>query len=396
MKNPRFRQPVLLIPVVLLTLTAASCGKSVETDGLNGAPSITQTTGKNGPDDTKTATTGPTCTTEQRVTWRFVQPQPTLHHTVDLLIVADTSTSLNAKRARIAAQLPAFISHLSAQTNYRVGVMLAHGGASNNTGRLFAASGSNLVLNSRDLTAAQIQTQLTNTLLHPAADVDETEGEAMMYSAQRSLGSDRLPQIQAQGFYRPEAALSIVFVTDENDVCYPPELHGYFAWPDYVPSPRGVEAIAYQKYCADPGGSAKITPESTLAQFQAFKSAEKLNFGGIVHSNPAGVPHAGEDSIGHGILELLGLVPDSVSLDLNLRDYSAGLAQLANVASLQLDLKTLFDVTDHGVLDPTTLLVTVDAQTVHATYAAQPSQVQLSVTDAGHAGSVVQISACPK
>ena len=115
-----------------------------------------------------------------------------------------------------------------------------------------------------------------------------------------------------------------------------------------------------------------------------------------MHSNPAGVPHAGEDSIGHGILELLGLVPDSVSLDLNLRDYSAGLAQLANVASLQLDLKTLFDVTDHGVLDPTTLLVTVDAQTVHATYAAQPSQVQLSVTDAGHAGSVVQISACPK
>lgn len=189
------------------------------------------------------------CGAEQTVRWNFEQPQPVYNRSVDLLFVVDSSASLNEERKRLATDLPAFVQALAPEMDYRIAVMLAHGPSSPHSGRLYSPAGVPKVLSSKSLSASQIQSYLSRTLGQSVADVDQANGEMMMDSLMRSLESGRYAELQAQGFYREGAALSIVFVTDENDICYPPELLGYTGFPHYVRSYRNSERVAYDAYC---------------------------------------------------------------------------------------------------------------------------------------------------
>jgi hypothetical protein len=302
--------PALLFPALLLIVVSVSCGKNVAVGPIDSI--------LDGPGGTGRGSTDLKCGPEQQLTWTFVQPGPNQNHSVDMIFVVDTSYSMDAKRARVASQIPAFVSELSANTDLRIGVMLGHGGGSYYSGRLFAAENSPLVLDSKIHSMGFIKSSLRKTLADKTDDVDGANGEMLLYSVMKSLEADRVAEIQQAGLYRPQAALALVYVTDENDGCFQPEKNGFLNFPDFVPSIFGTEGPAYETYCTGPGLTVSNYPSVAYSRIQSFKGTEPLVLGGIVHIDPARVPQGAEmeESIGHGILQHLGQAQSSVGIEI--------------------------------------------------------------------------------
>lgn len=368
---------------IALLLLLSACGKSLREEG---------------PADrlphSNDATDSFACSDANRLSWQFTQPQPTQNRSVDLLFVVDTSASLKDERSRIAKELPAFVAALDVRSDVRIAVMPAHGGASSKSGKLNSAPGTPLVLDTGRQTVSSIQSDLRKTLEQDLPDQDEANGEMMMYSLTRGLQGAQLTQNRAHGFFRTGAALSVVFISDENDACFPPELKGYTSFPDFAPSARGWEGIAYRRYCLSSSGQEMVTPASTYASLLALTGGRKLSLGAITHHTASRVPVGGEDAIGHGLIELVRQSIDGQILELSDLDYSAGLSALGNIVSKQLLLLTRFDLSGNQTLANDSLSVKVDGKSVPASFDPSARAVQIHAGDAGGAGSQIQITAC--
>lgn len=373
---------------VLFACTAASlggCGKEVEIEG-SGSGLTSATPG----------TPLPSASCEIPKHWRFTQPDTVENRAVDLLFVVDTSSSLREERARLAATVPAFLEALDARTDYRIGVMLGHGGASAYSGRLYAPAGTPKVLSAAAMSPDAIRAALATTLAQEVADADEANGEMLLYSFNRALQSDRYAEARALGFFRPDAALSVVFISDENDVCFQPQLNGFTAFPDYVPSTRGFETTAFNRYCVDRAGTPLITADRVLSAARARKGENPLSFGAIAHVDPGRVPNAAgsEDAIGHGFLELVRGTPAGLMLELADVAYTAGLARLGTIVRTSLNLKSVFALDNTSGVRPESVRVLVDRALVAARYDKATGTVELAPEQAGHAGSTIEVSGC--
>ncbi len=392
MKQPNPK--ILLLSVAMML--ALGCGKDVSLDGgkpfpHSGLPPV-------GPPSHE-APPSTACGPDSWLTWTFIQPQPIVRRAVDILIVVDTSKSLGEERSRIASTLPAFLQELHPETDYRVAVMLGHGGHSKYSGKLFAAGGSPKVLDSRRHGVATIQSHLRSTLSHVKADhYYHGNGEMLMYSLQKSLAPDHLAEIQREGFYRNDAALSVIFVTDENDVCFQPQFHGYDQFPDYAPSMKDkngldYEMYAYSLYCMDSSGAPAVSPRTVRQAFREFKKENPLSWGAIIHVL-RDFPKEGEDAIGHGILQFVQGEANGVLIDIGQTSYSAGLAKLGNVVSLQQNLQTSFRLDGSQQVDPSTVRATVDGRGVPVSFDSGSRVATIPGSEAGIGGSVVQVQGC--
>jgi hypothetical protein len=333
---------------------------------------------------------GPRCSDNSgRLTWQFRQPVPNYNKAVDLLFVTDTSLSLVPERGRLIRSIPHFLKGLPADADPRIAVMLGHGGKSKWSGRLFSRGSSPKVINPKAMSERDTEEALEHALACPPLELASTNGEALLLSLKKSLSDKRFSEIRGQGFFRDGAALSVVFVSDENDVCYDPREHGFTGFPDFKSSLFGLEDYAKRKYCGS------LTPESLMSDLQATFPGRKISMGAIVHSDPAYVSHWGEDSIGHGFLELISKLPDSIPMDIRSGDFDQGLSRLASVSTIQLALMTSFSIKSDATLDPNSILVWVDGVAVPATFDADTQTVRIDGKDAGIALSQVDISACP-
>jgi hypothetical protein len=118
----------------------------------------------------------------------------------------------------------------------------------------------------------------------------------------------------------------------------------------------------------------------------------------VVHSEPQFVGKWGEDSIGHGYLQLASQLPDSIVMDIRSGDFDSGLARLASVSTSQVLLQTRFELKAESVLDSATLAVFVDGRAVQASLIVGEHDrpvVALAGQDAGTALSQIDISICP-
>jgi len=364
------------VALTLVTATAlAACGKSVGIGNISEVNRI----GAAPPSAAQ-------CDPAHLRSWLFSQPVGVETRVQDLLFVVDTSLSMAPKRERIADAIPAFLSHLPPGTDLRVGVMLGHGGASNYSGRLYQADKEPKVLSSKTLSISALQEGLRKKLSSVKADRDEANGEALLYSLMKSFDTKQLRDIKGQDFYRSNAGLSVAFISDENDICVP----------DDGPSSGGIEKIAYDKYCPALGNDPMEIPQNIYSQLKSFKNGLPLALAGIVHVDPAQVPKGPsfEDSLGHGYLELLGLTPGGVAIDINQADYSQGLSTLAGTASTQLTLLTDFQLDGAESLQASSVSVTVDGKRVPATFDLDTRKVQIEEAQAGHAQSAIVVSAC--
>ncbi|MGE3759541.1 MAG: hypothetical protein AB7H97_17380, partial [Pseudobdellovibrionaceae bacterium] len=149
---------------------------------------------------------------------------------LDVLFVVDTSlsmkkpsaTSPQGELAQLASQMDKYIEVFrNDSTDINVGVMLGHGPNSHWHGRLYKASkGDPAVLKTRDLDKNRMIKLLTDKMKSVPNESGGAQGEAMMLSLFQSINKKNLREEIGKDFFREKATLAVIFVTDEQDVCY--------------------------------------------------------------------------------------------------------------------------------------------------------------------------------
>jgi hypothetical protein len=315
---------------------------------------------------------------------RFRQPEGTLLKKVDLLFVTDTSGSMDYERQSIADGIGSFVGELPADADYRVAVMLGHGSRSNYYASLYAKGRRGPVLDSTKLALPDLRANLKSLLTGQPDDYYSDGGEELLFSFQQALlEPNRLTRARDQGFFRPDAALAVIFVSDENDICA-----RYPAGVTRVPDIDGnLERKAFERDCGS------VTPESVLAAVQQLQGDRPFLLGGIVYNNQ-NYPRGNENEYGYGFMELIQQ-SKGISVDLAGGHYDTGLADIGKLVTRQITLRHDFDLAiDRAKLDPATIDVHVDGDPVAHEYVAEKNRVH--VDQAGEALSSVDVGYCEK
>ena len=309
----------------------------------------------------------------------FRQPEAQISRKVDLLFVLDTSGSLDAERQQIGQGVDAFLAALPVDVDAHIGVVLGHVGA--RSGQLYRRNNASpLVLKTSDWSREQIRSELSHRMRYTAGEGASDGGEALLYSYHQLLEPANVARARNEGLFRDEAALVVVFVTDENDICarYPEGITP-------VPDPERKEESAFRRYCAD------VTPESVLEKTQLFMAGKPVVLSGIIYHPQSQIPRGAENEIGYGILELVEQSSGAL-IDLAGGNFHIGLEQIGSLAVKKLQLKTDFVLTSSNI-DPNTFDVRVDNQSVAFAY--NEALARLSLTDyAGIENSEVFIAYC--
>jgi hypothetical protein len=130
---------------------------------------------------------------------------------VDVLFVVDNSCSMDAEQTALANNFPTFMdSFTGSGLDYHIGVVSMDMWASSHRGRLRQAGGIRYI--DRDVSnPTQVFSQMA--VMGTGGDSEE-KGRAAAYTAIEQLSG---PGGFNEGFYRDDAALHFVFVSDEDD-----------------------------------------------------------------------------------------------------------------------------------------------------------------------------------
>lgn len=311
------------------------------------------------------------------------QPEAELTKNIDILFMVDTSGSLDIERSSIGEGVDAFVGALPADANVRIGVMLAHAGTW--SGKLYRyGTVGPYVLDTQSMSLADIRTVLRQRMQKVATENETDGGEVGLYSLSRALDADRMAESRSLGFFREDAALAVVFVTDENDICarYPEGIT-----PVYDPDRK--EAPAFNKYCQN------LTAESTYLKLREFQKERPLLVSGIVYFEESNIPASGENEIAYGILDIIR-ANNGLMVDLAGGRFYEGLANIGSLVTKRLNLITEYPLDNKGQeIDESTIAVEVDGSQVPFNFDSLVSEVHLT----GYAGlenSEVYIGYCLK
>lgn len=313
---------------------------------------------------------------------RFVQPEAEVSRKIDILFVTDTSGSLNQERAGIADGIDSFVEQLPSEVDYQIGVLLGHGSRSSYSGKLYASNKKeSVVLRSSEMELAKIRSELSQKLTRVKSDRSSDGGEEGLYSLTQALKSENLSKARAHGFFREDAALAVIYIADENDICarYP---EGVVP----VPDRDRLEGPAFKRDCSN------VTEESVLQALKDHQGDQPLLVAGIVYNNLQTVPHGGENELGYGYLKHISLA-NGLTIDLADGRYDEGLAKIGTLASVKLRLIDEFTLARPEV-DLDTLAVQVNGREVEFDFTKETNSVFLP--EPGTALSVVDINYCLK
>jgi hypothetical protein len=304
-------------------------------------------------------TTGPGCYEEN-----YTQPRAQRTDKLDLLLVLDTSASLFNERARVAHRIDRFIKKLPENTHYRIGILLAHGKRSPWSGRLYYDGLiTPTVFDSKLHSVSWIRLNLKFRLMFTPYDYWSDGGEAAFYSLHKILEGKNLERAQKSGFFRSDAALSVVFVSDENEICSdPPPGINRRKDADFYKG-QSLESLAAQENCTvvdSNGVSQRLSPSYMLQRLREFKGAQGLSIGAIVHTRTdiKNITPRGEDEYGYGYMDIVREAK-GVAIDINDKDYASGLSRLGTDAALSMTLFRRF-VLKHNPIEIESLLASVD------------------------------------
>jgi len=312
------------------------------------------------------------------------QPDEQIHRSVDLLFVADTSGSMQDNRVAVADGLHAFVGQLPTNVDYRIGMILAHSSTSAQSGKLWTlpyqdrnpATGYPFVLDSSQMSQSLIQARLREMM--QVAPEAGGQGEMGMFSLLGSIGS-HLEHNRAKGFFRPNAALAIVFISDENDICA--------VYPQNPATQTGLTAPEQQIRTRDcPNG---IQVNSVIEAVRQLQGQRPFLFGGVVNDDIT-LSYPGNDGYGWGYMEL---IQQSLGLSVNIEsgNYVSGLAQIGGLVTRSLDL-ILSQHLNLSPVDASTITVHVDGVSKPYTYIESTNTVHFD--DAGGARSRVEVGYC--
>ncbi|MFG1500931.1 hypothetical protein ABMA70_12055 [Halobacteriovorax sp. XZX-3] len=289
---------------------------------------------------------------------------------IDILVIPDTSASIISERAQIAEGFNAFLDVLPSAADVNIAVMLGHGSGSTHFGKLYTKSTEPTILSNRSLTIEEIKTHLRTKMENPAGDYRTDGGEAGLASLNRALEDDYYSSIQGQGFFREDAALVVVFVADEQDICaiYPEGVTP-------VPDPQGGEDRSRLTECFD-GETQIVTPKSVLDKLKARYTDRPLVTGGVIYNNLSTIPFGGENEIGYGYKEFVEF-GGGFTVDMATGEYGDGLSKLGTLAMSRIDPVNSFNLEVTNI-DTNTIRTFVDGKEVQYSYDTELNIVSLN------------------
>jgi cell division septation protein DedD len=302
-----------------------------------------------------------------------------ISRSIDILFVMDTSGSMDDNRAKVADGLSSFVAELPADVDYQVGVMLAHGSKSAWSGNLFKY-GNTTIFSSKTMSISSIQGQLKSMVLNTPTDAYGEQGEEGSYSLMKGL-TTQLATNQKAGFFRPNAALAVIFVSDENDICAP-----------YVGQPTMPGLTSAEKKIRTRDCSTGIATNQVVAQVKALQGTRPYMFGAVAHEQLNYSDSAGNDSYGFGYMDIVQAT-SGVSTEINDGSYTQGLSTMGKLATIKLNLVLDYTLA-HLNVDPTSIQTHVDGLPVPFTYDAAGNDVHLST--GGGPLSTVDVNYCLK
>ncbi len=310
---------------------------------------------------------------------------------LDVLFVVDTSLSMrkpspNSPRgelAQLASQMGKYVEVFGEKTDINIGVMLAHGPQSKYSGRLFKSSkGDPAVLKTSDRLDRNRMTKLLEDKMRAVPnDSSDAQGEALLLSLFSSINDkSRRNEIINQGLFRKDAALAVIFVTDEQDVCfdyssindpntnapYQPTMKQITVKGKTVRNAKGKkvrtagetkmvqdphEVRFFKNVCSKAFKGGLLKPEHVHDALTALKGGgEKLMLSGIVYTSTDLTPAAGredENEMGHGVIELVGrengLLVDLNSVGSGVERFSKEMTALAQNVQSEMRASNQFD-----------------------------------------------------
>ncbi|MBD63684.1 MAG: hypothetical protein CME62_00625 [Halobacteriovoraceae bacterium] len=317
---------------------------------------------------------------------QYAPDEEAITRKLDIIIVPDTSTSLKEERESIANGFDFFLNTIPNEIDYKIGVILGHSGKSPKSGRFFQRDTEPLILESALHTIDDITDGLYRKLKSPAGDGFSDGGEMGLYSIDNAL-TNNIEELQSQGMLREDAALLIVFVADEQDIC--------FEYPEHIQpvrDPQRKEPKAMAKYCQDEAGNFIITPQSVLAKIKEVNGSRPLVLGGVIYTNKDSMPINGENEIGYGYKEIVELA-GGTNIDLATGDYGDGLERLGKLAMSSIDPQNEFNLKTSNI-DQDSIKVTVDGAEAEYTYSSELNQIIL--TEERSPFSVARVEYCRK
>lgn len=277
-------------------------------------------------------------------------PSTPITDKIDILFVVDTSASLIEERSMIASQMGAFIDRLRPNVDYQIAVMPAHGPKTpksphNLHGELYSTgTGDSPVIRYRGIQGKRgVVEELRKKMLRLKKDSSYAQGEVGLLSLYSSLTSSSLKQkMKREGFLRENAALAVIFVADENDVCYDYSKGGT---PNYNGSGQRdpVEQITFDGICKVNGKP--LTPGQVLEALKREKGEMPIILTGVVYTSN-NIPkktdrYAPENEMGRGYLDLIRL-GHGQAVNLADKNFGASLASLGNYSQFRMEYENTF------------------------------------------------------
>jgi hypothetical protein len=318
----------------------------------------------------------------------FTQPTRDISKKLDILFVPDTSNSIFKERESAADGIDHFVAALPADTDFRVAAILAHGSTSPYAGRLYSSSHQEPeVLDSKAMSQDQIRSGLRAKLVEAKGDRGSDGGEMGMFTILEALKTKNLKLSQSLGFFRNDAALAVVFVADENDICaaYPKGVAP-------VPDPNGQEPLVKTRDCKS------VTAQHVYSSLKNLKRGMPITMAAIVYTpesiirlDDKGDAWSMENEIGYGYLDLVRL-SNGLAIDITKGQIAERLSSIGKLAALKLSVRLEFPLA-HRKINPKSIEVKVDGQQ-SSEFRFVPETNQVNLIEAGAPGSKVEVKYC--
>lgn len=323
---------------------------------------------------------------------RFKQPEAPVTTKQDILFVMDNSNSMNRHWQLMAAKIGKLLAGSSCK-DIRIAVMV--GGIEKHTGLLFAAPKQPKVLDAMKMNEAQIMASLKKTFAW-ALTYDQTDwigaGEALFYSLYYGAQGAKAEAIRKQGFFRPDAGLNVIFMSDDAEESFPYPSKQIWDLPNKCN--WGHHEKMRKTYYLPKG----IDADSTFAALRRLKGDMPLVTNAFVNITREDILVDNKldarciyDSPGFGYFDIVkrsGGVVWSIH-----KDRGDGLLRVAARANQRRALIHDFHLSKPAAkVDPASIEAKVDAALKPHTYSADTNVVHLE--DAGKEGSSVEIRHC--
>jgi len=318
---------------------------------------------------------------------QYATPEEFITRKLDIAIVIDTSGSIIEERAAIAQGFDFLLSQLPAEVDYRVAVILGHGDNSSHSGKLYQKGSEPRVLSSATLTTTEIKNHLITKMQSPHGDSETDGGEVGLYSFLKATSETNLALNRQEDFFREDAALTVIFVADEQDICaeYPVGVSP-------VIDPQGAEDRSFDKYCIDLDGKRTVTAQMVVDRITDIQAGSPQVVGGVLYKDNQTMPVSGENEIGYGYIDAVNLA-GGITVDMANGDYANGLSNLGRLATVSIKPANDFNLKTNKV-DPASIEALVNNIAVPFEFNAELNQVHL--TSPRDDFSVAKINYCEK